>query len=517
MTTSTPPLVILGIDAGDPDLLVRWAEEGYLPTIASLMERGCWGRTSGAELVCEHGVWTSLMSGMSRGNHGYYYFRQLEPGSYNLKLTTGRDIDAPPFWSHLRGCGKKVAIIDASDVDLVPELDGIQLLNWAVHNPLFPPSTAPAALLDEVRRVFGPQLVIQEQLRASREVDWPLYRQMIGRLEKKGALCRYLLAQDQFDLIVAVFGEPHTGIHQFWKYVSKDRQPDAKEPLSAAIRTLYQATDRQIGLLLEQLPADANVIVLSSVGIVDMYPHMGLMEAFCRKLGYQAAPESSANGRRSLRPLDIARRLVPEPVRVMMSRGLSRDARERLLADQFRTGTDWSKTTVCALPSVYTGFLRVNLRGREPQGIVAPGAEYEALLQRVEDDLRQLVDPHTGEPAIGEITRASALFGDGPPDVLPDLFVDWQPTTRFRERVLHPRAELTQQEPEFLRETDHSHYGFVVAAGPQIGERGEFGELPLLDLAPTFLSLLGESAPLRMSGQVSPAILGAAVNEMMAR
>jgi hypothetical protein len=101
--------------------------------------------------------------------------------------------------------------------------------------------------------------------------------------------------------------------------------------------------------------------------------------------------------------------------------------------------------------------------------------------------------------------------------VLPDLFVDWQPTTRFRERVLHPRAELTQQEPEFLRETDHSHYGFVVAAGPQIGERGAFGELPLLDLAPTFLSLLGEPAPPRMSGRVSPAILGAAVNEMTAR
>ncbi len=76
-----PPLVVLGLDAGDPELLLRWACEGHLPRLAGILERGCWGRTSGAELVCEHGTWVSLLSGVSRARHGYYYYRQLVPGT----------------------------------------------------------------------------------------------------------------------------------------------------------------------------------------------------------------------------------------------------------------------------------------------------------------------------------------------------------------------------------------------------------------------------------------------------
>src|SRR4029079_19010450 len=67
-------------------------------------------------------------------------------------------------------------------------------------------------------------------------------------------------------------------------------------------------------------------------------------------------------------------------------------------------GTDWDRTTVFAIPGFYTGFLRVNLRGREPRGIVE-AAGYLAMLDRVEADLRQVVDPITGAPAAERITR----------------------------------------------------------------------------------------------------------------
>jgi hypothetical protein len=73
--TKTSPLVILDLDAGDPGFIQRWARAGGLPAIASIMERGCWGRTAGPELMSEHGVWVSLFSGISRSQHGYYYFR----------------------------------------------------------------------------------------------------------------------------------------------------------------------------------------------------------------------------------------------------------------------------------------------------------------------------------------------------------------------------------------------------------------------------------------------------------
>src|SRR5450756_2050639 len=129
----------------------------------------------------------------------------------------------------------------------------------------------------------------------------------------------------------------------------------------------------------------------------DHYPMGGLIEAFCRRLGYQVSPPFSPS------LMGFARRLVPENWRVAVSRHFSRERRERLLAAQFRGGTDWSKTTAFAIPSSYSGFLRVNLRGREPQGIVQPGAEYEQVLRRLENDLKQLTDPETGEPVVDRV------------------------------------------------------------------------------------------------------------------
>src|SRR4051812_44177606 len=80
------PLVVLGLDAGDPALIARWVREGRLPNIAGLMERGTWAETGGAELYCEHGIWLSLLSGASRGEHGCYHWRRLVPGTYEVEV-----------------------------------------------------------------------------------------------------------------------------------------------------------------------------------------------------------------------------------------------------------------------------------------------------------------------------------------------------------------------------------------------------------------------------------------------
>jgi predicted AlkP superfamily phosphohydrolase/phosphomutase len=227
------------------------------------------------------------------------------------------------------------------------------------------------------------------------------------------------------------------------------------------------------------------------------YPTTGLIESFCRQLGYQVRPEASSL---SLKPMDLVRRLVPEAWRVAVSHHLPRSMQERLLSELFRSGTNWQKTTAFAIPSLYTSFVRVNLRGREPQGMIEPGAEYETLLDRLESDLRQLIDPQTGEPAVMQVLRTGELFDCGPNSMLPDLFVEWKPGG-FMPRVVHPHAELAQQKPNYFRGNSHSMHGFIAAAGPSIQAQGAIDDVSSLDLAPTFLSLMGEPIPERMARQ----------------
>ncbi|HVF29308.1 MAG TPA: hypothetical protein VM943_13760, partial [Pyrinomonadaceae bacterium] len=102
---------------------------------------------------------------------------------------------------------------------------------------------------------------------------------------------------------------------------------------------------------------------------------------------------------------------------------------------------------------------------------------------------------------VREVTRTKNVFGEKSLRSLPDLFVAWEPCDYFRESVVHPRMELTQKEPEFFRDSDHTQNGFVVAAGPGIHARGALPDISLLDLAPTFLALLGEPRPPEMTGK----------------
>lgn len=504
-STQSRPLVILGIDAGDADFIQRWTQEGYLPTIASLMERGCWGRICGPELISTQGAWLSFFSGVSPCEHGYYYNRQLKPGTYDFQRVSARDARALPFWSHLRGGSKKVAIIDAPDTYALAGVPGLQLANWAVQQQyntvVVPVSAEPETLLDDVQRLVGQQIKIDVfKPNASFHEDLAACRLLLKRIEQKGALCRHFLMQEPYDLVVLTFVEAHTAAHRLWKYrLEGVRQTDAdheEHGLRNAIRDVYQAIDRELCLVLERLPREANIFVVSLFGMKDQYPTNGLAEAFCRQLGYQVLSPEIPGARN---PLALVRQIVPPHWRAQISRLLPLRMQEWLQVDQFRSNTDWGKTTAFTLPSLNTSFLRVNLRGREPQGIVEPGREYENLLNQIETDLQQLVDVCTGESAVEKVTRTVADFRCEPPVVLPDLFIEWKASSRFMERVVHPKGELVQTTPYYNRSSYHTFSGFVSAAGPSIRASGDLGEVSLLDFAQTFLSLMGEPLPVKLA------------------
>jgi len=511
--TQSLPLVIVGLDAGDPDLIQRWTQEGYLPTIASIMQRGCWGRISGPDLISTKGTWLSLFSGISRSEHGYYFNRQLKPGTYDCQRVTAQDAHALPFWWYLRGGSKKVAIIDAPDTYALMGVPGIQIADWATqqeyNTAARPVSAKPASFLEDVHRLVGQKILI-DAFKPNSHVhqDLEAYRLLLKRVEQKGMLCCHFVTRDAYDLVVVGLVEAHTAAHRLWDYRPEGaRHSDAaneNSELSNAIRDVYQAIDREIGLLLEQLTDKANIFITSLLGMKDQYPTNGLIAAFCRQLGYQ-----SASGRAwgTVTPLAAIRRITPPQWRVSISRLLPVRMQEWLQADQFCNETHWGKTTAFPLPSLNTSFVRVNLRGREPHGIVEPGSEYESLLDRLEADLRQLVEMRTGEPAVEKVTRTVEAFRCGPPLVLPDLFIEWKASPHFMERVAHSKVELVQAKQWYHRSSYHSFSGFVAAAGPSIQARGSIGEVSLLDLAPTFLALMGEPIPQKLTGKVMETII----------
>jgi predicted AlkP superfamily phosphohydrolase/phosphomutase len=507
----TNRLLVLMMKVGDPASIERWVTEGHLPTIRSIMERGCHGRLAGADRICEHGSATTLFSGAPADRHGYYYFRQLVPGTYRLTTFGPDQAGSPPFWTRRDAFSGSVAVVDAPETAPMPGVRGHQLVNWSYHQPdlaIAPHASEPPELLSEIRGKFGePPDVLGDTANGTPDEDRRDLERFLESVRTKGKLCRHVASLGEADLVVAGFDESHTASHRYWRYRPEAADGGAEdETLRHAIRSVYQATDREFGLLMEQMGEGTDVVVVTLFGMQEQFPTEELNGALCRALGYQVRGEA-APGR--LRPVDLARRVLPESLRVAISRRLPTRRQEALLADLFASGTDWQRTRAFSLPSLYTGFVRVNLREREPAGTVDP-SEYDRVLSDLEGDLRQLVDADSGAPVIESTVRAADVYGGGPPLRLPDLFVEWKAGPKLLERVRHPRGEFGQRRPSFCPGSEETLEGFVAAAGPRVGGRGAFGAMSPIEFAPTALTLLGRSPTSDMPGAPHMGMLGAA-------
>jgi predicted AlkP superfamily phosphohydrolase/phosphomutase len=132
-------------------------------------------------------------------------------------------------------------------------------------------------------------------------------------------------------------------------------------------------------------------------------------------------------------------------------------------------------------------------------GTVAPGAEYDAVLTRLEEDFHALRDAETGEPVVARTVRTRDAYGGEVHPALPDLVVFWREHDRPYLRVEHPRAELTQSPHAFHRGSHHTTEGLLVAAGGAVRSAGRASDVNPLALAPTLLALLDVPAPATMT------------------
>jgi len=494
MSKQHNPLLIITMDGGQEALFWDWINKGYLPTLSKLMTGGEHGFIQGLEQYTEQGIELSLFSGLPRNEHGYYHYRELVEGSYKLRKSNPHLSKKKPFWATLPSA-RKIAIVDMTELPLIENVNGIQLANWVAHQaitPNMPPLSNPKKLVTEVARFYGKRDKTSEyQANSTYEQDEKSYHTFLRQIKKKGEMIRFLLKKDEFDLIVTGFYEIHRAGHRLWNY--NPTVQNKSDQMQDAFLNLYKAVDRELGAILAILPKQINVFFISPFQLKAQYPTGGLMESFCLKLGYkQLLINKNSKRKLTLNPLNIARNIIPESIRIRISKKLGSRFQERLLSSELEQKTDWLHTKLFALPTLYTGLLRVNLKNREPKGVVESEEEYVALLKEVKSNLMQLIDPETGETAVKSITCPYDLYGQKIPQRLPDLFVEWKEKSSFLQEVIHPKGILVQRKPAYFRNSFHLFKGFWIANGPDIELKKKAQQRGLLDFASIFKKLLSQ-------------------------
>jgi predicted AlkP superfamily phosphohydrolase/phosphomutase len=147
------------------------------------------------------------------------------------------------------------------------------------------------------------------------------------------------------------------------------------------------------------------------------------------------------------------------------------------------------------------GQIFINLRGREPQGIVEPGAEYECVVDRIIDRLSEMADPSTGEPIELDVYRRDELYAGEHVDLLPDVVF----LPRDLKRMPFGEYEFGSNKlvgPSWSISGTHRMNGIVGLWGPGVRAGYKLRNAQIVDLAPTILALLDVEIPNTMDGRV---------------
>jgi hypothetical protein len=195
--------------------------------------------------------------------------------------------------------------------------------------------------------------------------------------------------------------------------------------------------------------------------------------------------------------------------RVSRFRGKQTSFMERFAESVFlsRRHIDWSRTRAYAQGNF--GQIFLNLRGRQPQGCVAP-EDARPLLDDLKVGLLAIPHPETGEPLVERVYERDELYSGPHAHLAPDLTIvlrDW----RYRTIGLHDFTTNRLIAPAFGPTGDHRMEGVLIAAGPPFRPGVSPEKANLLDIAPTVLHLLGVPVPADMDGRVLTEILNPAL------
>lgn len=504
-------VLIIGLDGATFDLLQPWAEAGKLPQFRSLMQQGTWGELRTVVPPITGPAWTSFLTGKNPGKHGIYDFMRLAPGTYDVQPVNTTMRSGASLWSLLSQAGKRVGVLNVPAIYPPEEVNGV-LVTGMMTPPHAPTFTHPPELGQSLEQALGgydiwPAEVYHPQGRET---------QMVEALSRLTLLTEEALIylQDQcadWDFFMTVFMATDVTQHFTWHFMDRKHKqyPEQREhPLRDAILRCYQEMDQVLGRLIARLDDETTLIVMSDHGFGSLEKYI-YVNSWLLDSGFMHLKRSAQT---RLKHLLYKSGFAPITIYQMLFKlGLGRQVGStiRTRKQSVRRGlstfflsfedVDWSRTRAYSLGNV--GPIYVNLEGREPHGIVKPGADYDRLLDELEAAIQEWRNPETGQPISGQVYRRDELFNGSQAHRAPDLFfvpddLSYQAFGDYQ----FPYHRLMGRAHD--RTGGHRMNGIFMAKGPTIVPGQHLSKASIMDIAPTTLALLGVPIPRDMDGRV---------------
>ncbi len=453
-------VAVIGLDCAEPRLAFdRWRQE--LPNLNRLMSAGTWGPLRSVDPPITVPAWSCMMTGRDPGELGIYGFRNRSEYDYHsLAVADSSAVRTDRVWDHFSSAGKHVIVVGVPQTSPPVAVNGELVSCFLTADPRKDPYTYPAGLRAEIESIVGSYRVDVRNYRSDDRDR--ILAEIYEMTEQRFTICRHLLDTRPWDFFMMVEIGLDRMHHAFWRFLDAEHprhEPDHR--YRDAIRNYYIYLDEEIGELLERFDEDTTVLVVSDHGARPMQGAICVNEWLVQE-GYLVLAQPPRG---------------PTPFS---------DAQ-----------VDWSRTRAWGEGGYYCR-LCLNVAGREPQGVVAPG-ECEQLLDELAARLEVLPGPN-GE-SIGTRTYRPQELWREQRGIPPDLIVYFGDLGWRSNGSLGHGQHWTFENDTGPDDANHDRNGLCIISGPGVPvERRD--DLAIYDVAPTILAQGGLPAQEGMRGRV---------------
>jgi predicted AlkP superfamily phosphohydrolase/phosphomutase len=493
-------LIIVGLDGATFDVIDPLVEEGQLPCMARLIDKGAKAKLLSTIPYATIPAWPSFMTGKNPGRHGVFDFFALEDGK--RRLVSSRDIHSRTLWEILSDDGKRSVVVNVPGTYPPAQINGV--LVSGMLTPAESPFASPQEAMDLLDQATGGYRInCRSHLSGQRLMDDVLD---VTDKHERGFLA--LLEGGDWDFAMMMFRATDVIQHHFW-----DRQD--------LVQLCYRVVDRCVSEIVDAFP-DATVFLVSDHGLQGqrwdfhvnkwlldqgyMYIRKGRMAEVSRwqQIAGLEGREELAQGRlhpsrvsRVLLRLGITgqsvRKLVPGNWWGSLKRSVPRNIRDHIPAgNDLEYEVDWSRSLASAYQLYATESKAIKTLNLDHD-------EREEVCAELVEGLEQLRNPATNAPIVRRAYRREELY-EGPflrhaPDITLDLHDGYNVTNAFfADEYVTPRDEIRGC---------HHREGIFVAFGDDVRQGIKLDSpLSLLDVMPTALHYLGSAVPDDCDGRV---------------
>lgn len=504
-------VLFIGLDGATFDVLNPLIDRGLMPRLKQFIEQGVHGPLETTIPPITPTAWVSWMTGKNPGKHGVFEFLLRRKGSGELPdiPVSSRSRDGLPFWDVLGQMGKRAIVTN------VPCTYPPGLVNGVMISDFLTPRgrhdfTSPESLIEEIEGKFGPYELYITEVYTKGNVD-KILDQLFTELEYKTKVNRYLMEQYGWDVFATHYWGTDRFQHELWHLLDETHPFFDRKEHDANIgraHEYWKAVDSTLGELFDSVDEDATVYLGSDHGFGPIKKFLCFNVWLIEEGLLVLKSDAMTLFKRALFKLGLTPDLAYRSAMKMglahlrLSVGVTNRSTLMKVANAMMLSlgdVDWSRTV--AFSKGNYGQIFINLRGRDTNGIVEPGAEYDSVMRRIIEKLRGLVEPETRQALIGPIWRREDLYTGSHIDQSPDI--QFLPSDMANKPL--GTLDLTSNKfitPVYGNSGDHRMHGIMLGRGPELRSGVRVEGARIIDYAPTILHSFGVEVPSDMDGRV---------------